>query len=296
MTTIIHAGWPKTGTTALQQRFFPRIPDSAVLNPLPNTSRYRQLVDDLQTAENETYRSDVWSAFLDESRGDASTLIVSWEGFCMGREAIRTADRLHAATPDARVVLCVRNQHALLASRYAQHVRAGGYQSFPDWLSTVVPERTAYDTIVRHYQQLFGTDHVMVMAYEHLVADPTRFLDRLAAFVCPGEMVATEPMAQENISLSPAFRWIARKNNRLFRQSNVNPDPLLNCPRVSQLVHRVLLRADRALVPSRSRGLSTRSRQLTSEWCSRYAESNDRLRELTGLPLAELGYPLPDPG
>lgn len=294
MATVIHAGWPKTGTTSLQRRFFPRIPDSALLQPAPRTSPFRQLVSTLQNAADDDYEPEMWSSFLEESRADASLLIVSWEGLCRGRQPQRTIQRLHDASPDARVFLCVRSQVTMLRSRYAEYVRAGGYRAFPAWLARSDPSYEMYDVVVERYQRLFGPDRVLVLAYEQLAANAPSYLARVAEFVSPGVELAAEtaPLPRDNPAMTAPSRWATRHSNRLFRRSKWNPKPPLAFLPGDRVVRRIVRAVDPALPPT-FRRQSSEHRGLLEDWCRQFTESNDRLRDLTGLPLAALGYPLP---
>jgi hypothetical protein len=295
MATVIHVGWPKTGSTALQRGFFPRVPDSAFLQPTPPTSRFREVASYVRSADDDAYDGDVLRSFLEESGAGVSTLLMSLETLSTGSDPIRTAHRLRDASPDARIFVCVRSQRTLMDSMYSQYIRNGGFKSFPAWLEVGKPERHRYDALVEAYQRAFGPERVLVLAYEQLVTAEQEFLARLADFVSPGAPLElpTEPMSRANVSLSAPSRWITRKSNRWFRKSNSNPKPPLPSPRASRAVNRVLAVAEPVLFRRMSRGPSAAQRRLTDEWCQCYAESNDRLRALTGLPLAELGYPLP---
>ena len=214
------------------------------------------------------------------------------------------ARRIHAVLPDAQIVIFVRNQHEIVRATYAQYVSGGGTWSLRRYLggkagrhgaltrSYKAPafewEHFAFDRLIAHYDALFGPDSVHVYPYEWL-REPDALLVRLRrdlGVVVPGEASAC-PRA--NRSLGRGALLALRFANLFTRQSVVNKTTLIDLPGGQGLRH-----AAKWLIkqlPSRPFRLPA---DIEAHIDAYYAESNARLVDRLGLPLAALGYPLMD--
>jgi hypothetical protein len=287
---LIHVGWPKTGTSTLQQHVFPAFGGKDLVGP--HSSLFYRFTQDVIQTDDDRYLARTWEGFIADARARLPVLIISREDLTKDGRTERIADRLHALLPDARILACVRNQRTLIPSFYAQHVRDGCPQRFERWLEDNVPRRWHYDVAVGHFQARFGADRVKVLAFEHLAADPAGF----AAAVCdavldgedgphPDELPVTNPRS------SHAARMTMRTLNRLFRTSKWQREPL-----VTTLPIRLIRRATdlvARVTPSTRDGLNARESARLEALLPDYEASNARLEALTGLELRQYGYPLP---
>jgi len=287
---LIHVGWPKTGTSTLQQHLFPAFGGKDLVGP--HSGLFYRFTQDVIQTDDDRYLAHTWAGFIADARERLPVLIISREDLTKDGRTERIADRLHALLPDARILACVRNQRTLVPSFYAQHVRDGCPQRFERWLDDNVPRRWHYDVAVDHFQARFGPDRVTVLAFEHLAEDPAGFADSVRAAVldgevgpAPGDLPVTNPRA------SRAAHVVSRNLNRLFRSSPWQRDPL-----VTQLPIRYLRRATRLVerfTPSTATGLNEREAARLEALLPSYEASNARLEALTGLDLGRYGYPLP---
>jgi hypothetical protein len=293
MSIVIHVGYPKTGTTTLQRHFFPSLPGCVALGPLPYGSAFRVLATNLEQADDTSFLEATWRAFLLDSQGAAETLILSREGLSRPEQRTRTADRLHRVAPDARIVVCIRNQRSMLRSFYSQYLKDGGTKALPDWMRDVFdPEWLHYDLLVAAYQERFGSDRVYVTAYENFARDPQGYFDDLGAFVRPGSgpTIDASSVPIENRALSSISRGVVRGSNWLFRRSRHHRRPPLPSDSLSGVVRTAVGRVDRSPLGRWSRELTIREQEALDRCVPIYRASNERLTELTGLPLADLGY------
>jgi hypothetical protein len=293
MSIVIHVGYPKTGTTTLQRHFFPSLPGCIALGPLPYGSAFRVLASNLEQADDESFLEATWRAFLRDSQGAADTLILSREGLSRPEQRTRTADRLHRVAPDARIVVCIRNQRSMLRSFYSQYLKDGGTQSLPDWMRDVFDvEWLHYDRLVAAYQERFGSDRVFVTAYERFASDPQAYFDDLGTFVRPGSgsTIDASCVPIENRALSSISRGVVRGSNWLFRRSRHHRRPPLPSEALSGAVRTAVARVDQSLLGRWSREITIREQEALDRCVPTFRASNERLIELTGLPLAELGY------
>ena len=291
MRVVVHVGYQKTATTALQATVFPRVDKTWFLNREDEFFEFARSIEGRPDAEQ--FSVARWRPYLDESRRRAPVLLLSREDFSNGRRWAMVAERLHDLLPDARIVVCVRNQATMIPSLYSQHLKSGGYRSFRSWLRAFPVETFEYDRLVERYQELYGADAVSVLAFEHLVQDPDGFVALLCDTISPGSPpVRDADVLSVNRGLAPPSRWTFRVANRVFRRSASNERPLLPAAFVWRAVESAVRRIDPVLFPRMGRAGSSADRRLVDELLPHFGPSNARLQTLTGLDLAGFGYPL----
>ncbi len=286
----VHIGYHKTATTWLQHAV------------LPHHARIRMYVDGrvwhdpfLRCIVAESDRTfDPVRARAEYERGltrldplgHDDLVVVSAERLSGhaasgGYDAVRIASRLHAAVPEARVFMVVRSQIDMIESEYRQLVGEGypgpiaSLWTTDAWKSTHFDlGQYEYDALVREYQRRFGADSVATFTYEGLVADRTRFLQRLAAFLelAPFALDDSDGTRTVHPGIPNRGVGILRALNHV-RRSELNPYPLVNIG----AWWRGPLAAMARRLPSR-RHLIPRAKR--AELATRYAESNRRLQAL----------------
>jgi hypothetical protein len=181
-------------------------------------------------------------------------------------------------------------------------VKQGGVGTFAQFLGEAAPgyvmdvDRLRYDLLIGRYQELFGRDRVVVLAYEHWLADPDAFLRAVAAAV-PAPVPDSRDLAAlpvVNRALSDPSRWVLRQTNRYLRRSRYNQRPRVMALESAGRLRRQLERVDRRLIPGVSTKLSAADERSIADLLPQFAASNARLADPTGLPLGELGYPMPE--
>lgn len=216
------------------------------------------------------------------------------------------AERIRAVLPDARIVLFVRRQPAMIAAAYAQYLRGGGTHGphrylFPqDYLFGAAAEpwkaprfsfdHFDYDRLAAWYAELFGRDRVHVFLYEALAADQPGFLRRFAADLELELDWDRIGFSGRNASYHRPAAWAARALNRFTARSVVDKRTLLHVPGFYTARRPLLERAAR--LPGSKDLLGA---GMTAWIEQRYWESNRRLAEMFGLDLAAHRYPLSPP-
>lgn len=307
--TVFHIGYQKTGSTTLQQHFFNHLPGCNFVTYYgpAGDAVFNVLSRHLRQAPDDEFLEDTVRAYLLERAARGSgPLVVSDEnlaGELWDRDLPPEshAKRLHRLLPEATVLLCVREQGARLRSLYSLYVKQGGSGSFERFLADAAPgyridlARMGYDSLVAYYQELFGRDRVVVLAYEAWKADAASYLGAMAHVTgaAPLDPDLVRALPYENRALSRPSRLVMRSSNKLFRDSKFNRKPVVAAVPAAKDLRRQLERVDRRVIPHVSTDLSESDERLADEIASRFAESNARLVELTGLPLADFGYALP---
>lgn len=301
MATVVHIGFHKTGTTTLQQRVFPELEGGAVLRGGHDGDRmrFRDLIRELAASDDPSYSGDELRSSIESARGDAGVLIVTHEDISASPDTRRTADRLHDLVPDARILVCVREQRSALAARYGQYVKDGGSLSFSKYLGKLPHAWLRYDLVIEEFRSRFGADRVKVMAFEQMVRDQTAYLDELQLFVTGRDEVTQQfgAMPRVNQTLAPPTRQIVRVANHLFVTSPENPRPPLRRVGLGSRLVKKLMKLDPVVFKTMKRRLGKRDRDLIDRVVhERCAEGNVRLAELSGIALGDYGYVLSTTG
>jgi hypothetical protein len=291
---VLHVGFHKTGTTTLQGQFFPALPGTRVLGPRnPGFDEFHTAARRLCLDADERDAHEWLDRRIAALRAECDTLVVSLEDFTYWHQHGRTARRLHALVPHARVLVCVRDQRTLLFSRYVGWINKGGSAGLRRFLADLDPAWLEFDAAVGRYQELFGATRVKVLPYELLRERPDRFLADVRAFVVPGAAPPAREidLGVENQSLAPPTRTLVRTVNRLRPSSDEPRDPLAPLPQ--RRFNLALQRWDARLLPTMRRGPGRRATAALDVYADRYAAGNAQLERLTGLSLARYGYVLP---
>jgi hypothetical protein len=212
-----------------------------------------------------------------------------------GYDAPSIADRLARTFPRARVLIVIREQEQMLLSSWQQYVRDGGACPLRGYLDPPrdgrVPlfryEQFEYDALIDYYYRLFTPERVCVLPLEELARSPEGFLRSLSRFA-GAEATVDIDQSRVYVSLSSLSLGILRRLNYVVGRDSVNPAaPIRGHGRLGDL----LTRLDRAL-PSRISGFATRraSARVRRIVGDRYCVSNIATTQLTGKPLASLGY------
>ena len=178
---FIHIGYPKTGTTWLQQRFFSSI----------NDVKYYGIKDKREDIRNDFILPN---RFLFNSQTireryfpvQQETMIISHEALVSGEihsyglNGVFSYDlcgRLYSVFPKAKIIIFIRNQPDIIASYYNQYIRGGGNKNVNKYLYQKSFEGVKknfffsydffrYDLLISHYKEKFGEDNVYVFLYE----------------------------------------------------------------------------------------------------------------------------------
>jgi hypothetical protein len=297
---LFHVGIRKSGTTTLQSHFFPLLAGWAYLGRgAPQFARLHRILKDLVGSEkkgrvfDDDWTPDALTALLEEAGRGCRGVVLSREHLTDAHRGGRTARRLHEVCPGARIVIGIRSQTTAFQSGYSQHVKNGGSLQFEKWVSRVRDETWLHgDVFVRSYQEVFGADAVKVLPFELLVRDEHRYLRELLEFMDPTLSLPSDgaTLPRSNPALSePTVALLRRVNGVLFERERRARKPFRHV-RVRPALVRGAETLDRVL----PRRLRDRPHPVLPEAeLARFEETNARIEDLTGLSLAEYGYPLP---
>lgn len=307
MSPIVHIGYHKTATTWFQRDVYPH-----VLN-----RRYvpREAVQDALLAPTAfAFDPAVARGALPPGPGlvlceEALSGYMHNGGF-HGHLQRAMAERIRETLPDARIVMFVRNQPAMIAACYAQYLRGGGTHGphrylFPeDHLHGAAAKpwkapRFTFDQFDYHhlagwYAELFGRERVHVYPYEALAADGAGFLRRFAAELELELDWDRVGYGSRNASYNRTAAWTARLLNRFTARSVIDKRTWVHLPGFYTARRPVLERVARLPGGRPTPGDLLGAR--TVAWIeARYWQSNAELARTFGLDLASHGYRLTPP-
>lgn len=306
---LIHIGFHKTASTLLQRRLF-MMQDLGFY--LPASGRVgihaafitRYGLDPVPTDLIDTLRAEQEAAAR-----QGGTLVISHErlsgypasgGFDQGM----IADRLADAFPDGKVVMLIREQKQMIYSMYLQTITDGGTLSLRRFLNRPEPVLMRkpgfdlgyyeYDRLIAKYHALFGRENVRVIAFEDFQSDVDTHARALTEFAVGTEAAQRLDVGALSGEVNPtrplAFQAMRRHLNKLVR-NQLNENGWLPIPNeYVEYGFRKIMPVMGVLRPFDGM-IKTRLKARVARACAgRYAASNARVQELTGLDLAALGY------
>ena len=100
-------------------------------------------------------------------------------------------DRMHKISPDAKIIIVLREQKSMIVSCYKQYVKCGGRSNFEEYIFPPDDGRIPlfrldafkYDVLVKKYYETFKPENVLIMPYEMLAKDPKNFIEEIKQFI-----------------------------------------------------------------------------------------------------------------
>lgn len=240
---LVHIGYHKTGTTWFQESFYPHVRGGRYVPR--KTVRAAFLAPgalQFDAAQARTLVGGAGRALLCEENLTGGLHNGGLAG-CLSKDV---AHRLHAALPEADIVIFTRDQETAIASAYLQYVKGGGTCSARRYLfaqerfSPVAPERDEaprfrfdhfdYGPLIAHYDALFGRDRVHVYAYEDFRRDPRGFARHFARRHGLDVDIDALDFSARNPSLSRALLLGCRVANLFTRRAVSDKYCLVHIP------------------------------------------------------------------
>jgi hypothetical protein len=262
----LHVGFPKTGTTFLQEYCLPHLRGIHVVTlrnfstPTGVTERlwrvtagYPLFVD----MDENRAAMDRFLRGIDEDKVLISSERLAGTGLWGFRDNFQVTDCLRRLLPAAKIILTIRRQDDFLESLYRQAVRNHfdvpidtylNYvrHEFIDWyrpplaFPSINVWHFNYHAYVQNYIAAFGRSNVLVLPYEMLRRDPPRFHAGLAAFMGidpyypPDDIIAYRSYSRLSCRIALVLNRFVRDSRREKRPWHVIPDR----PPTGNLSHR----------------------------------------------------------
>lgn len=305
MSAIFHIGGNKTGSTTLQRRLFSKHPNVCYLGEdCDGYDKLKPWLDSL-VAEDDSFFDfeEIKGIFLERfgSGAEGRACVFSNEDIMTSAMPSVCASRLKKLDSDAQIVMVVRNQLTVWPSWYANHgaylknVPRGYWRkhvSLEDWLDYCFsfPKQTPveamnYERFFKIFRETFSASQIHVLLYEDLLQDPAGYYKKWSEILKISDQDIGSYMASH----------IERRRHSVRR---MNYDKLISQASVIPGLEKSLAALFRYAVPLREwvdSGPPARI-ELPEIWRARianyYRKTNASLAEMTGLDLAQYGYPL----
>ncbi|MFC2112203.1 hypothetical protein ACFLTA_02960 [Bacteroidota bacterium] len=286
---LIHIGYPKTGTTWFQQRFYPNVKDARFIPRIDILDQIiRPYAIDFDTTQAVQYfHTDGRPRILIcEERLMVSVRSGGFNGFVMKE----LGNRLKTIFPEARIIIFIRNQVDMIASAYGQYIKEGGRSGIDDYLyhpkagfypglSLFSFQYLEYDRILSFYQGIFG-DNLFIFPYERFSSDRITFL--------------TDFTRTFQLDINLESLDFSRVNERYHSTSYMRFRNYLRIPRKinMSLITRGWM-THKILFSKKQSSESILGKKNTEFINHYYRKSNQRLLDIFDMKeIRELGYPL----
>lgn len=306
---IIHIGYHKTGTSFLQKNVFEAY--AALFHRVPQREIFDHLIypDPLLFDDNEA------KAFIAQhvSHAEKHQLIPVFSNERLsgglhtgGYDSAEIAHRIKACLPNGRIIIGIREQRSMIQSAYAQYLKAIGSCSIEEYLDPDTKKNKTlfhfsyleYHRLISLYHQLFGKENVLVIPYELLKHDKTRYYQVLTEFLdLPGinlnhekqsNRVVNPSLKQSVLALKRYFNPFVLKGH-LFLGSTLYSRPLVI---LFQFLAWLLKRLPTTRIDRRLQSKLYHS--ICRKIDGRYEESNVKTAQLINQDLRGLGYLSPE--
>ncbi|CCE21760.1 sulfotransferase domain-containing protein [Methylotuvimicrobium alcaliphilum] len=321
-TIFIHIGYPKTGTTTLQNHFFSNIEDIQYLGKFYDKENKFVFEDELiaKIIFNDEVRSQI-SSTLDDSV-IKNKAILSEEAFlfdCLRISRVKGKDYLPSCNNiamalrrafdenryDVKILISIRKHDDMIASLYAQsythyYSKYNETDTFLKFLSLFLEDKSEhafkkaldYNDVVSQYKKIFGDRNIHVIVFEQLQHDPKEFYNNLCDFLgVDGNCIQKEFIdKQENIrSTSHGYKRI-RKTTLLdklyfFKEKYLPIAKIKLTKRQKEWLRSIVLSKNDHISKSISMSFEQRKAILDI-----YEDANKKLSQSFKLSLGKYGY------
>lgn len=302
MNTIIHAGYPKTGTKLLQGGLFQNLDGITYLGRPPAFPEVQQILDMIEFTDSINFSAAscaaLYATVLDKAAPLEDTVMISDEMLMTPDIADRgvIAERLRAVFGPAKVLVVIRSQTTMIPSWYTQFfARDHAFEAtlereLENNLDGFWAHLRYYDLLVK-YRDVFGADNLWVVPYELLEESPSAYYTELCRRLDSpfDDALLSRIDSRVNVRATSGnmlFRKLVRDYERLrgrfapwFRPSRVVPFYDFRA------VEAFFSRRGGHVAPV----LSQRWQSVVHEF---YRDGNARLAQEFDIDLARHGYPL----
>lgn len=306
---LIHIGLPKTATTTIQNTVFSDQEKYHYLGKRNNSYQSdlaRDLVSQVRLCDSLSYDAPHTESLLralSVENSEERPLLISEEALSAegGADRREIARRLYELFSPAKVLIVLRSQTSMLKSLYLHAVKSAGETgSFDQWLEGTygrvwLPVGSLrvgldYDALVRAYEQLFGEENVIVLAYEGFRGRDMRSLQMLGDLVGMGadEVLNRLSSTTDNRRMSQRHRFVVAVQSRLTAGTNFAGLGRRILPfSLYQILRNIVISGRPVADPV-----------LPGPWVEciqhRYGTGNAALASRKSLPLQMWGYPYAD--
>jgi hypothetical protein len=302
---IIHIGFPKSGSTWLQEIVFKAEHGFY----LPQIRSVEDEINVFTTCNPYTFDPTWARSYFEEDLKQAADNdlipVISNENFVggpfsgAGYAGFSIAGRLQETFPQAKILIVIREQSSTILSAYKWRVQDGGQDDLSRFIGAS-PIRLGYqprfrlyyleyDQVIRRYQELFGEKGVLVLPLEMLSSNPEEFCNMVAEFCGVPSLSNDLARTRSNVGQGSFSTEVRRLMNNCVNTIQ-NPYGVAN-PFRNKVIYKLSQIVDR-VTPNALQEYYRRKNQeqILSFTEGYYQESNQRTSKLINLDLSEFGY------
>ncbi len=302
MEPLLHIGYAKTGSTFLQFNIFK--PDYGFYNAFDQ--HFAQVIQRFILCNSFTYDAVATLKYFKDKYAVAKSQglkpVISAEslsGQLFANNNIEKAIslRLKETFPDAKILIVIRNQKAIIKSAWKHYLRNNGAQTIDRFIrkegikqgftSILNMDRFQYHFLVKQYQKLYGKENVLVLPFELLKINQKEYVNKILAFSGTCKEFKEDIYPPANVARTPVELFIRHKigfymNVDRYGDKKVFLQKVLDkvCPLVAKITPDCV---NKSIDKSWDRYLDL----LIDGY---YQDSNNILAEITGLDLKEYHY------
>lgn len=217
-----------------------------------------------------------------------------------GFDAKLISHRIKKVFPEARIFVVIREQKSFILSSYFQYLFNGGKWSFEKYISSKYdgkypffsPNHLNYYLLVKHYQDLFGKEKVLVLPYEMLKYEPSLFFEHFENFLnirmnIDNKKVNTLWNKRNLFYVRYKFRFL----NSFRKKNSLNTCHIFSNHLTESSVNIILYMMNK-LVPksTEDKFIMRLYEQLDAYTHDRYKKKNEELSTLINVNLKKYGY------
>lgn len=300
---IIHVGYQKTGSTFLQQEIFSN--SDAFFTPWGEQSA--RAIEHFLLAHPARFDAEQVRA---EFKGAGTRMpVISHEDLLgypiLGRYYPELAlSRMAKAFPDAKILICMREQGSMLLSQYFQYIIQGGRLTLKEMLTNNLG-RDGFRPLMRldHFEydlmhatacRYFPSEQVLLLPFELLREDRELFVGSILNF-CGLEMDVPVPNRVVRKRRGAAALRVERFLNGLLPDPPIFPEEYKDYPLRVRARNRFVSLTDEVATKLGVGGgyTTTLQAEINAHVGTYFHQSNARTAEIVGYDIASLGYKLP---
>lgn len=302
MSTLIHIGFHKTASTFLQEGIFKR---DARISMADRRRVYEKIIYPnplvYDNAEAQNFIRSHESASLPRQEVPVISNERLSGGFhAGGHDSLEILKRLKQACSKAKILICFREQIEMIASLYAQYVKAFGCLRLDEYClnkytqfnkETFDIRLLEYHRLIEAYMEAFGRHKVTALPIELLGKEPKEFIRRVYSTLEMEVELQEIDFSRRNPRMSSLQTRIMQLTGP-FRVHSIPHVGSTYYTRPGSLLSRgLIVLSGRFCPPVLERRIEKKNREFIANLIDhRIRESNKKLLERTGIDLDGLGY------